>query len=65
MTTYKTISGQTWDMISKEVYGTELNVGALMEANPKLLDIFIFPADIELTIPEVDEENTDLPPWRW
>lgn len=65
MTTYSTISGQTWDMISKEVYGTELKVGVLMEANPKLLDIFIFPANVKLNVPEVDEENTDLPPWRW
>ncbi len=65
MTTYSTISGQTWDMISKEVYGTELKVGVLMEANPKLLDIFIFPANVKLNVPEVDEENTVLPPWRW
>ena len=65
MTTYSTISGQTWDMISKEIYGTELKVGVLMEANPKLLDIFIFPANVKLNVPEVDEENTDLPPWRW
>lgn len=62
--TYTTIQGQTWDMISKEVYGTEMNAGRLMEANPKQLGVFIFPAGIVLDIPEVEEQESNLPPWR-
>lgn len=62
--TYTTIQGQTWDMISKEVYGTELNAGRLMEANPKQLGVFIFPAGIVLDTPEIEEQESNLPPWR-
>jgi len=61
---YTTIQGQTWDMISKEVYGTELNAGRLMEANPKQLGVFIFPAGIVLNTPEIEEQESNLPPWR-
>lgn len=61
---YTTIQGQTWDMISKELYGTEMNVGYLMEANPKLLGIYVFPAGVELTVPDVEEKEKNLPPWR-
>lgn len=62
--TYTTIQGQTWDMISKEVYGTEMNAGRLMEANPKQLGVFIFPAGIVLNTPEIEEQESNLPPWR-
>ena len=61
---YTPIQGQTWDMISKEVYGTELNAGRLMEANPKQLGVFIFPAGIVLNTPEIEEQESNLPPWR-
>ena len=42
--TYKTIQGDTWDMISKKVYGAEKHMDFLMENNLPLLDTFIFPA---------------------
>lgn len=61
---YTTIQGQTWDMISKEVYGTEMNAGRLMEANPKQLGAFIFPAGVVLNTPEIEEQELNLPPWR-
>ncbi|MFQ8778355.1 MAG: hypothetical protein ACLR78_14160 [Roseburia sp.] len=41
MQTYTTQQGQTWDQISKEVYGSELHIGELMESNQKLIDIFV------------------------
>ena len=61
---YSTISGQTWDMIAKEVYGKETSADKLMEANPKLLGIFVFPEGIVLEVPEIDEKEQNLPPWR-
>lgn len=61
---YTTIHGQAWDQISKEVYGTEMNAGRLMAANPKLLDTFIFPAGVVLETPDIEEQETNLPPWR-
>ena len=61
---YKTIQGQTWDQIAKEVYGSELKADVLMAANPKQLDIFIFPAGVLLEVPEIEESSMNLPPWR-
>lgn len=64
MQTYTTQQGQTWDQISKEVYGSELHIGKLMESNQKLIDIFVFSAGTVLTVPELTEDTTNLPPWR-
>lgn len=64
METYSTVSGDTWDMIAKAVYGEERYAALLMEANPKLLDYFVFPEGIILVIPEVPEESADMPDWR-
>lgn len=61
---YITKQGQTWDEISVEVYGTEMNAGRLMEANPELVDIFIFPYGLEVITPVINRQETDLPPWR-
>ena len=50
--TYKTIQGDTWDMISKKVYGAEKHMDFLMENNFPLLDIFIFPAGVCVNTPK-------------
>lgn len=62
--TYRTISGDTWDKISKEVYGTEAYTSFLMSNNQHLLNYFIFPAGIDLDIVELPKEADDLPDWR-
>ena len=64
MQTYTTTQGQTWDQISKAVYGSELHIGELMESNPKLLDIFVFSAGTVLNVPEIKKDTTTQPPWR-
>ena len=64
---YTTRQGQTWDMIAKEVYGSETYTGYLMQNNTDKLDIFLFSAGTELHIPDVPEKETDagmLPDWR-
>lgn len=61
---YKTVSGETWDMIAKEAYGSESYVSFLMGNNQKLLDYFIFPAGVYLNIEELPEEESTLPEWR-
>ena len=43
---YLTVSGDTWDMIAYKVYKNEYYMDELMDANPKLLDYTIFPANI-------------------
>ena len=68
MQTYTTIQGDTWDMIALAAYGDELKATHLMQerANITLLDIQIFPAGIEVAIPDVydDLPEEDVPEWR-
>lgn len=65
MSTYITVQGDTWDMISFKVYGTSKYIGLLMESNYNLLDIFKFSACIEINVPELpEEEEADIPEWR-
>ena len=55
-TTYKTILGDTWDLIALKVYGAEKLFPLLMEANPKEIGTLVFSADIVLNIPPVNTE---------
>jgi phage tail protein X len=54
--TYKTILGDTWDLIALKVYGTEKLFPLLMEANPSEIGTMIFSADTVLKIPPVNTE---------
>lgn len=62
---YKTIQGDTWDMIAKKAYGAEKHLDFLMENNYDLLDYFVFPAGVVVNTPSMPEEKAySLPPWR-
>lgn len=63
--TYKTIQGDTWDLIAYKLFGSEKYMKNLIEANWPLLDVLIFPSGIELTVPDhPEEQDDDLPFWR-
>lgn len=62
--TYKTRSGDVWDVIAKEVYGDEAYTSFLMANNQKYLNYFVFPEGVELVIKDKPEEVTLLPEWR-
>ncbi len=65
MSVYKTIQGDTWDMVAKKVYGAERHLDYLMAHNFDLLDYFVFPAGIEINTPDLPlEQEEDLPAWR-
>jgi phage tail protein X len=65
MREYRTSQGDTWDMISKRVYGDEHYMDALLDANHEYIDIVIFPANIILRVPEVSKPvASTLPAWR-
>ena len=62
---YKTKSGDTWDIVAKEVYGDELYTSFLMGNNQKSLDYFIFPEGLLLEIQDKPDNDDDfLPDWR-
>lgn len=67
-TKYTTISGDEWDGICYKVYGSngEMVMDKVMQANPAYISIVIFPANIELVMPEIStqqQDDTNLPPW--
>lgn len=63
--TYTTISGDMWDKIAYEKMGSVLHTDKLIRANAEYAELFVFPAGVVLTIPEVeDEQNMELPPWK-
>ncbi len=65
MDIYITKQGDTWDLISHNVYGTSKYIGLLMQNNFNLLDTFVFGAGTEVNIPELsEEESEDIPEWR-
>lgn len=67
MRNYTTIQGDTWDIISKIVYGSEKHGDVLIEQNWQERSRVIFPAGIVLAVPEISVQavdNSDLPPWR-
>lgn len=66
MNTYTTKQGDMWDMIAAKALGDTDFTGNIMLANPELLDYYIFPAGIEVKIPEITEEarSDSLPPWK-
>lgn len=65
-TSYTTRSGDTWDGISFRVYGTELHMDLLLDANPEHNDVARFDAGVELVVPPLPEPvlKSPLPPWR-
>jgi hypothetical protein len=61
---YTTRQGDQWDMIALTQLGDEMLADKLMDANRDKLSIFEFGSGVELTIPDITESDTDLPPWR-
>lgn len=63
---YITRKGQTWDEIAFEVYGDEYKADILMDANPKLIDVFVFDYGVMIDVPELSQTTgaADKPPWR-
>ncbi|NLM85526.1 MAG: phage tail protein [Clostridiales bacterium] len=64
---YVTVQGDKWDLIAHQQLGDTRHMNKLMAANPQYLDYYIFPAGIELQLPEIDPEQaglSSLPPWR-
>lgn len=61
---YITRQGDMWDQIAYEQIGSESYMGLLIQSNPHLIDYVVFPAGIEIQIPEVDDDQTEYPSWR-
>ena len=63
--TYTTTQGDKWDLIAYHALGNEMRADALMQANLQHRHIFIFPANIQLAIPDLPAPIPGgLPPWK-
>jgi hypothetical protein len=62
---YTTVSGDMWDDVAYREMGSADYAGDLMWANRAHIDLYEFPAGIELTIPQVSPVRSgNLPPWK-
>ena len=66
---YRTVSGDTWDLISYKIYGSEQYFHQLMRANLNLISIAVFDSNIPIIVPEITPnisavETSKLPPWK-
>ena len=65
MSTYTTIQGDTWDLISFRVFGEEKYMRYLIEANWDLADVLSFSSGAKVSVLELPEEaDEDAPFWR-
>lgn len=63
--TYTTMQGDLWDTIAFREMGSCSLTSALMRANLRYVDTYIFPAGVKLTIPDAEEPGSGpLPPWK-
>jgi phage tail protein X len=64
MDVYTTKSGDTWDGIAYETLGDGMLMNLLIAANQQHAEVFVFPAGIELVVPEVEDTTSEeLPEW--
>ena len=64
---YTTIAGDTYDVVSKKVFGDEAHTGAIITANPRHAPTVIFSAGDVLNIPALPRNaaNASRPPLEW
>ena len=67
MKSYTTVSMDTWDIISKKLYGDEHFIDKLIAANIEYRKVVIFSAGVVLSVPEVNDRTASdesLPAWK-
>ncbi len=62
---YRTLQGDTFDMVAYRVWGREHMAHHIIAANPDYADVAVFGPGVTLTIPDVTPATpmADLPPW--
>ena len=63
--TYTTVQGDMWDSIAHKQLGDVAHTDKLMQINYKYLDYYIFPAGIQLLLPDIQPTTSAVaPPWK-
>lgn len=62
--TYRTVMGDTWDLIAYKTLGDGYKMDQLIAENPQYAEVFAFPAGITIRVPETEDETSRTnPPW--
>ena len=66
MRKYKTVAGDTFDLLALMFFDDEKAASAIIEVNPDYCDVLIFDAGVELSIPDAAAVvlPETLAPWR-
>lgn len=66
MADYVTTQGDMWDMIALKVYGSEFLMHKLLDGNPQYRHIVVFPANVVLVVPNLDNASIPVaaPVWK-
>ena len=65
MKTYTTVQGDMWDAVSYKVFGDVSYTDKIMSLNYQFHDTYIFPAGVDLQLPErAEKAASSLPPWK-
>jgi phage tail protein X len=65
MSEYKSVQGDTWDLISFKIWKNEFYTSDLIKANPEHNQIVFFDAGVVLNVPDIEiVDETEKPPWR-
>jgi phage tail protein X len=62
---YTTMQGDTWDVLARDIYGSEKLAYVIQQANPEYLPLIFFPAGLVLTIPQTPPLATAQPRAPW
>lgn len=62
---YTTVSGDTWDLISYKVFGTETYMDKIIKLNIDYINTVVFKAGIAINLPDkLSTADDKLPPWK-
>lgn len=68
MGTITTTQGDTWDILAKKTYGSEMYMDKLINANIEYRKTLIFNSGVKLNAPEIDTTTSEisdaLPIWK-
>jgi phage tail protein X len=65
MRNYITTQGDMFDIIAMRVYGSEMHMHLLVDANPAYRKTVVFPANCELVVPDnPGQPDVSFPGWR-
>lgn len=62
---YKTMQGDTFDILALDAYNDEFKAHIIIQANPQYANVLVFDEGVNLKIPLISPDTIEtLPPWK-